>query len=107
MFNYSLSIGQVGAQTSAGAFNWGSWTHFLGTYDDSSQTLKIYVNGVLLGTRVNTPPTSYNSYYHRISGVQFGGEVLGNISIVRQYNRELTQAEITQNYNAQKSRYGL
>jgi hypothetical protein len=105
MYNYTGN--QLGAQTSVGVFNWDSWTHFLGTYDDSSKTLKIYVNGVLLGTRINTPSTVYSVGYHRISGVQYGGEVKGNISIVRQYNRELTQAEITQNYNAQKGRYGL
>jgi hypothetical protein len=106
MFNFS-SGGQLGATTAANVFNWDSWTHFLGTYDASSQTLKTYVNGVLLATRTSTPSTIYAVGTHQISGVQYGGEVKGNISIVRQYNRELTQAEITQNYNAQKSRYGL
>jgi hypothetical protein len=106
MFNFS-SGGQLGATTAANVFNWDSWTHFLGTYDASSQTLKTYVNGVLLATRTSTPSTIYAVGTHQISGVQYGGEVKGNISIVRQYNRELTQTEITQNYNAQKSRYGL
>lgn len=31
----------------------------------------------------------------------------GNLGAVRIYNRKLTSTEITQNYNAQKSRYGL
>jgi hypothetical protein len=106
MFNYS-SGGQLGASTAASVFDWGSWTHFLGTYDDSSQTLKIYINGVLLGTRINTPSTTYSVHYHTISGVAYGGEVKGNISIVRHYNRALSAEETLQNYNSQKSRYGL
>jgi hypothetical protein len=31
----------------------------------------------------------------------------GGVSIVRVYNRALSQEEITQNFNAIKSRYGL
>jgi hypothetical protein len=106
-FNYSNSAGQVGAGTSSGAFNWDSWTHFVGTYDDAGQVLRCYINGSLLGTRSNTPSTTYGIYNHTISGVQFGGEVLGRISMVRHYNRALTAAEVLQNYNATKSRFGL
>ena len=106
-YNFSNSAGQVGAGTPSGAFNWDSWTHFVGTYDNASQTLKTYVNGILLGTRINTPSTTYSVYNHTISGVQFGGEVLGRISMVRHYNRALAHTEIAQNFNAQKSRYGL
>ena len=31
----------------------------------------------------------------------------GKIAVSRVYNKALTQAEVTQNYNAQKSRFGL
>ena len=31
----------------------------------------------------------------------------GKVAIARIYNRALSQAEITQNYNAQKGRFGL
>ena len=31
----------------------------------------------------------------------------GNVPVVRIYNRALSLTEITQNYNAQKSRFGL
>ena len=106
MYNYS-SAGQQGAQTSAGVFNWGDWAHFVGIYDDTSQTLKTYVNGVLLGTRTSTPSTIYSVGVHKISGTDYGGEVKGNIAIVRHYNRALSANEITQNYNATKGRFGL
>ena len=106
MFNYS-SGGQLGAKTAANVFNWDTWAHFVGTYDDDSQTLKTYINGVLLATRTSTPSTVYSIYVHKISGTNFGGEVKGKISITRHYNRALTSSEITQNFNAQKSRFGL
>jgi|694.fasta_scaffold127763_5 hypothetical protein len=105
-YNYS-SAGQQGALTSSGVFEFNTWAHFVGTYDNASQTLKTYVNGILLGTRINTPSTTYSVYNHTVSGNQFGGQVLGKISIVRHYNRALSHAEIARNFNAQKSRYGL
>ena len=85
-----------------------TWVHFAGTYDDDSKTLKTYVNGVLLATRVNTPSTNYGVSTHKISGTNFGnGGIKGNVQIVRHYNRALTSSEILQNYNAQKGRFGL
>jgi hypothetical protein len=107
MFNYSNTAGQVGATTISGVFNWDSWVHFVGTYDDSSQTLRTYINGSLSATRTSTPSTSYGIYVHKISGTNFGGEVKGKISIVRHYNRAITASEVLQNYNATKSRFGL
>lgn len=106
MYNWS-SGGQLGAGTNAGVFNWDTWTHFVGTYDDASQTLKTYVNGVLLGTRTSTPSTIYSVYAHKISGTDFGGEVKGKISTVRHYSKALSLSEIQQNYNAQRSRFGI
>jgi hypothetical protein len=103
-YNYSTG-GQLGAITSAGVFEFNTWSHFVGTYDNASQTLKTYVNGILLGTRIDTLSTTYSVYNHTISGNVFGGQVLGKISIVRHYNRALTAEEILQNYNATKSRF--
>ena len=79
MFNYSNTAGQVGSQTTSGAINWNVWTHFVGTYDDSSQTLRTYINGVLLATRTSTPSTVYSVYVHKISGTNF----LGLLSILK------------------------
>jgi hypothetical protein len=106
MYNYS-SQGQQGAGTSAGVFDWDKWVHFVGIYDDAAQTLKTYINGVLLGTRTSTPSTIYNAGNHKISGTDYGGEVKGNIAIVRHYNKALTDAEVSQNFNAQRSRFGI
>jgi hypothetical protein len=103
-YNFSNS-GQLGTTTTGNVFEFNNWVQFVGVYDNTSQTLKAYVNGVLLATRLNTPPTSYGVTVHQIS--PSFGLVLGRVSVVRHYNIVLTDQEILQNYNATKTRYGL
>jgi hypothetical protein len=42
-----------------------------------------------------------------VGGSSWAGVFSGRIAVTRLYNRILSQAEITQNYNAQKNRFGL
>ena len=105
MYNLS-SADQLGATTTS-TINFGEWVNITGIYNNISQTLETYINGVLRATRTSTPNTIYNVSTHRISGTNFSGAILGNVSIVRHYNRALTAAEVDQNYNATKTRYGL
>jgi hypothetical protein len=107
MYNNSSSGGQLGATTSAGVFEWNTWNHFVGVYDDNAQALYTYVNGALLATRTSTPSTTYSVSTHAVSGVAFGGEVRGRIPIVRHYNRALSGAQIRQNFNALRGRFGI
>jgi hypothetical protein len=106
MFNYS-SGGQLGATSAASIFDWGSWTHFLGTYDDSAQTLNTYINGSLVATRASTPSTIYNVSVHKIAGTNYSLGINGKVSIARHYNKALSSTEVLQNYNATKGRYNL
>jgi hypothetical protein len=87
-----------------------NWTYY--TLVVSSPNVLVYVNGILLDTRV--PPSStimqnpirpiaiarwapsYNSYY-----------LNGEVANAKVYSRDLTPEEILQNYNATKSRFGL
>ena len=77
----------------------------------SSSAVKVYAYEDSVLT-TNTGSISWNlnttsNYYigrHYTSGVQI---LDGNIPIVQIYNRALTDAEVEQNYNAQKSRFGL
>jgi hypothetical protein len=104
MFNYS-SAGQVGASTSASIFNWGSWTHFVGVYDNSSQSLKTYINGVLQATTTSVPSTIYSVGVHKIAGTDYSLGILGNVAAARHYNRALSATEILQNYYAGLQRF--
>lgn len=99
MYNYS-SGGQLGAATSASIFNWGSWTHFLGVYDNSSQSLKTYINGVLQATSTGVPSTIYSVGVHKIAGTDYSLGIFGNVASARHYNRALSAAEVLQNYYA-------
>lgn len=105
MFNFSSS-GQIGAQSSNGSVPWNSWCNVVGTYDDSTNTLSVYINGNLNGT-ASAPSTIYNVGLHKISGNEYGGQILGSVAIAKHYNRALTAQEVKQNFNALRWRFGI
>ena len=79
-----------------------------------TSTLTGYVNGIITpgATQGATNPVNDNIYPVSIgkrfySVDPYSRIFKGNISIVQIYNRALSQQEITQNYNALKSRFGL
>jgi hypothetical protein len=72
--------------------------------NDSSGQTKIYLNGAFI---INGPVmTSTDSSNNLLLG---RGDQFGNVSMFNflKYNRNLTDSEILQNYNAQKGRFGL
>jgi energy-coupling factor transporter ATP-binding protein EcfA2 len=81
-----------------------TWGHVVGVLDTTA--IRLYLNGVEIGTAttrtINPNPNNSPLY---ISGPTYS--LNGKIAISRIYNRALTATEITQNYNAQKSRFGL
>jgi hypothetical protein len=90
--------------------NYGSdlnnWVHIVATYNGSVLTL--YRNGVSLGARttnVNLRASSVGYYIAHRWDMSDG--VYGDYSIVNMYSRDLSLAEITTNYNAVKTRFGL
>jgi hypothetical protein len=77
----------------------------------ATNTLETYINGASIGS-VNHSlgsilNTSANLYLGSYNGGEFSQWFNGRIGIVRLYNRALTSAEVLQNYNADKSKYGL
>jgi hypothetical protein len=71
----------------------GSWTHLASTYDGSM--VRLYVNGILVGTKAASGPISTSSDPLRIGGDSLFGEYFtGLIDEVRVYNRALSAAEI-------------
>ena len=71
---------------------------------------KVYVNGVLESTNGTTTFTSGNINVTIAAGLVSGSpsNILGgNVAITRIYNRQLSDSEILQNYNATKTRFGL
>jgi hypothetical protein len=85
----------------------GNW-HYIGfTFDGS--TKKSYINGEYVGEQ-SVSGTLTNTFSFRRMG-RYGSSgtyyANGDIPVAKIYNRALTEAEIKQNFNAAKGRYGL
>jgi hypothetical protein len=86
--------------------NYNTWYYVAATTSGNSHAL--YVNGSSIGTSTATGPwTASNETITIGSAVGIHTYLTGNISIARIYTRGLSASEILQNYNAQKSRFGL
>jgi len=114
---FSLQIGTIQniAAMVSGVYLTTSWTpslnvwyHIVATHRSSDNLNVLYVNGVQENTvtreisYVENAVTKVGLFY-TYNGLPFSGD----IDVVRSYNRALTSSEVLQNYNAQKSRFGL
>ena len=102
----SLTAGQQETLTHETTLQNNQVYHIVSIYNGVQ--LKIYVNNVLTsGTIINAAMTNWGAdrigRWRDIEQRSF----VGNIYTLRAYNRELTAAEIQQNYIATKSRFGL
>jgi hypothetical protein len=85
------------------------WKNITVTYDGST-TILIYETGVFTQTLTLTAAcntTSSNVYIGALNPAVLSSYYDGNISQASIYNRALSAAEITQNFNALRGRYGL
>jgi hypothetical protein len=105
------STGQAGPSITP-YYNKSYWTHLTAVWDSGNSQTRLYINGELTGT-------SSVSYFSNANGgrLVIGGAYNSNNTLIKegsvdiacyhQYNRVLTTTEITQNFNAQKTRFGL
>jgi hypothetical protein len=78
------------------------------TYSYSSSSQKAYVNGTLTYTRSNPySPSAITGNTLIGAGTSVAIPMKGSIGSVSIYNRQLSNAEVLQNFNATKSRFGL
>ena len=89
-----------------------NWHQYVFTFD--SGTGKVLIDGatseIYSATNFQTTYSNPNGTYgiglaDKYSG--YRGEFIGDIAVLRVYNKTLTAAEIEQNYNAHKGRFGL
>ena len=90
----------------------GQWYQILGVWTNvASNSIEFYVNGTSQGSLSHSFASVKNSTNPLYIGSYNGGEYNqwfnGRTGIVRMYNRALSAAEVTQNYNANKATYGL
>jgi len=91
-------------------FDHNKWVYINCTYEyDSSASQKIYVNDSLAGSNTTgggniKTDTSYGFEIGRSNTNAYWG---GNFAIGHIYNRALSLSEISQNFNAQRGRFGV
>jgi len=89
--------------------NTSSWYQVVGTF--SSGRRRLYINGVLVnsdtqaGTIQNNTGGMSVGAYGGTTGIN-GYYYNGSLAICRVYNRELSAAEVLQNFQAQRTRFG-
>ena len=86
----------------------GTWVNITGTYDENYR--KIYINGNLITSAADNRKLATASGNFTLGAenyTQTNYPLTGKIPITLVYNRALTAAEVLQNYNALKDRFGL
>jgi len=90
----------------AGTLSVGNW--YMGTMTFDNTTARLYLNGVQTGSTTSGGPVTLNSTQPLTIGRRIQGSYYdGNIAQVSIYNRELTAAEVKQNFNALRHRFGV
>ena len=104
-----------GSRTVADLHDAGKWM-FLVVTKDTSNDVRLYKNGILVDTRTNfgsaliskSPDTTlWLSGYSDTDTPPNSSMLNGNLSHAQIYTRTLSAAEIKQNYDATKWRFGL
>ena len=85
----------------------GWWVHYVGTFVASSGAMKLYKNGLLVGTDILTGTPRDNANNLRLSSSQALHDFIGQIAIAKRYNRELSSSEISQRSNNLRHQYGI
>jgi len=105
MWNIGDSASNPFSNSSYPDSNW----HYIVVTNDSSSNAKLYIDGVLIGTATYRSTLSSGSNNFWIG--RFHGDnnytISARIGGVQLYNRVLTAAQVLQNYNATKDRFGL
>ncbi len=89
-----------------------TWTHVTYVWKNvATNSLEAYINGVSVNSVSHSFSsilnTSANLYIGSYNGGEYSQYMNGRIGITRLYSAALTAAQVLQNYNADKSKYGL
>jgi hypothetical protein len=101
----NLWIYASGNAVSGGAIYDNIWYMVTGVF--SSTGLRAYINGVLVGSNTTAYSSSFGGDFF-IGAYAVGLEIFGgDIASAQVYSSALTASEVLQNFNAQKTRFGL
>lgn len=113
---------QLGSGSGSGSSLFVNSTTFVGTLNTwyqlvyvftngATKTLQTYVNGASIGTvnhsLTSLLNTSANLYIGSYNGGEYSQWFDGKIGITRLYNAALTDGQVLQNFNSDRSKYGI
>lgn len=106
----SAGVGASYSLVTSSSFPAGVWRHVVQTFDDASNTMRLYINGTQVSQNVSVSQ-SYISETERVGAHFFSGNPVsffdGKIAQVRVYNQALTAQQVLDNYNNTKATFGL
>ena len=109
----TYSYATFGYRYVAGLYQTNTWMYLVVT-KDSSNAVRLYKNGVLVDTRTGfgssltqTNTTLWLSGYSDTDSAPTNNLLNGNIGIVQIYQGTLSDAQVLQNFNAQRRRFGV
>jgi hypothetical protein len=91
----------------------GVWYQIVGVFTNTipTKTIALYKNGVLVGSNSHSftsiKDTANPLYLGNYNGNEFAQQFDGDMGIVRIYSKALSEAEVLNNYDANKALYGL
>jgi len=102
---YFYVSGSAKAVASTTSYTANTWFYVVGTYDGANQ--KLYINGALEDNDAETGNIDNDDVSLTIGALEDGGgrHFKGSLDEVRVYNRALSLAEVTKNYNHGKSKH--
>jgi hypothetical protein len=104
--------GTTSLQSNTSTLSINTWYQVVAVWTNlATNTFELFINGVSQGSKAHSFTSIRNTtnplYIGSFNNGQFAQWLNGKIGIVRIYNSALTSSQVTQNYNANKSKYGL
>jgi hypothetical protein len=95
---YRLSVGSYTANT---------WTHVAYSYNNTTGAVVGYLNGQRIATGTATKQWPSSIFYTTGGAMNPFGNFTGRIGAFKVYNSVLTDAQVNQNFNALRGRFGI
>ena len=89
-----------------------TWYQVVGVWTNvASNSIELYINGTSKGSNSHSFASILNStnplYLGNYNGNEYLQQFNGRMGVVRMYSRALSSSQVQQNFNADKSKYGL
>ena len=107
MSNYWYGHPTEGYHENAAASNRSVWNHWCSVWDNAAGKLYQYTNGVKASADASTVGNAAAGTNLIIGRESNDRQFAGGIGAIRIYNFALTAAQVSQNYNTSKARFGL